>query len=395
MLPRRSTSTSPATSRGSLSATSNNITVNPNTTATQLVFGQQPTNTTAGVAINPKVTVKIEDQYGNVETGDNASSLSIAIASGPTGATFANGSTLTATVSAGVATFNNLKLNSAGNYTLQASDASPSLTSAPSNIFVVSPNTTATQLVFGQQPTANNRRRRHQPSGDGQDRGPVRQRRDGDNLSSLSLAIASGPTGASFASGSTTTATVSAGVATFTTVILDTAGTNYTLQASDASPSLTSLPSKTFAVNPNDATQLVFGQQPTATTAGAAINAAINPAGVMVKIEDQYGNVETGDTSSKLSIAIASGPTVASFASGSTTTVTVNDGVATFTTLVLDTAGTTYTLQASDASPSLTSLPSNSFVVSPNTTATQLVFGQQPTATTAGAAIMPPSIRRG
>ena len=105
--------------------------------ASQLAFGGQPTNTVAGVAVSPAVTVKIEDTFGNVETADNASSLSIAIASGPAGATILSGST--ATVTAGVAIFSTLKLTTAGSYTLQASDAPSALTSLPSNSFVISP----------------------------------------------------------------------------------------------------------------------------------------------------------------------------------------------------------------------------------------------------------------
>src|SRR5206468_4297768 len=125
--------------------------VSPNV-ATQLVFGQQPSHTIAGVALAPTVTAMLKDVYGNVETGDNTSSVSIAIASGPAGAAFASGSTTAAFVSAGVATFTTLTFNTAGTYTLQASDASPAFTTAASSSFVVSPNV-ATQLVFGMQPS--------------------------------------------------------------------------------------------------------------------------------------------------------------------------------------------------------------------------------------------------
>ena len=119
---------------GVAAATSNNISVSP-AIATQLVFAQQPSNTGTGQAIAPPVTVQIEDQFGNVETGDNTSLVTVAIASGPAG--FTGGSTTTVTVHAGVAAFMNLILNTAGTYTLEANDASPILTSAPSNSFVV------------------------------------------------------------------------------------------------------------------------------------------------------------------------------------------------------------------------------------------------------------------
>ena len=124
------------TNAGSFSATSDDILVNP-ATATQLVIMQQHSNTATGLAIDPPVTVQIEDQFDNVETGDNTSSLSLVIASGPAGASFSGGSQTTVMVQAGVASFANLVLNFNGTYTLEASDASPSLTSAPSDSFVV------------------------------------------------------------------------------------------------------------------------------------------------------------------------------------------------------------------------------------------------------------------
>ena len=82
----------------------------------QLVFGVQPTNTTAGVAIAPAVIVKIEDQFGNVVTTDNTDTVTVNVASGP--GTFTATSTVTMVSNTGVATFSNLRLNTAGSYTL-------------------------------------------------------------------------------------------------------------------------------------------------------------------------------------------------------------------------------------------------------------------------------------
>src|SRR5207247_678776 len=72
----------------------------------------------AGVAINPAVTVRIFDRFGNFATNDNTDQVTLAVASGPGG--FAAGSTTTVTVSGGVATFSNLILNTSGVYTLGA-----------------------------------------------------------------------------------------------------------------------------------------------------------------------------------------------------------------------------------------------------------------------------------
>src|SRR5207244_2627817 len=99
--------------------------------ASQLVFGQQPTNATVGAALNPAVTVKILDAYGNLETGDNTDQVSLLL-NNAAGATLSG--TNPVTVSGGIATFSNLSINQAGTgYTLSAS--SGSLSGATSTAF--------------------------------------------------------------------------------------------------------------------------------------------------------------------------------------------------------------------------------------------------------------------
>jgi hypothetical protein len=102
--------------------------------ADHLVFVQQPSDTTAGQVISPAVTVEVVDQFGNLVTSDN-STVSIAVATGP--GTFSNGSTLTVTARGGIANFNNLVLDIAGSYTLQATDGW--LTAAVSDPFNITP----------------------------------------------------------------------------------------------------------------------------------------------------------------------------------------------------------------------------------------------------------------
>jgi hypothetical protein len=108
------------------------FTINPTNAAAKLAFVQQPSNATAGATISPAVTVAVEDANGNPISGDT-STVTLTLSSG----TFANGST-TATANAvnGVATFSNLVINTAGSYTLAASDGS--LTGATSNAFTIS-----------------------------------------------------------------------------------------------------------------------------------------------------------------------------------------------------------------------------------------------------------------
>jgi hypothetical protein len=116
----------------SIAGSDSGITVTP-AAAGKLVFGQQPSSTLAGQLISPAVTVDVTDQYGNVITGDS-STVTLTLSNG----TFAGGSaTVTATASGGVATFGSLKIDTAGRYTLTATDGS--LTSASSASFTIQP----------------------------------------------------------------------------------------------------------------------------------------------------------------------------------------------------------------------------------------------------------------
>ena len=104
-------------SDGSLTpATSSSFTVSA-ATASKVVYGQQPSNVTAGVADSPSITVEVEDPFGNIVTTDS-SSVTLTVASGPGSAS----GTLTVAASSGMATFGNVILNTAGSYTLTASD---------------------------------------------------------------------------------------------------------------------------------------------------------------------------------------------------------------------------------------------------------------------------------
>jgi hypothetical protein len=115
---------------------------------------------------------------------------------------------------------------------------------------------------------------------------------------------------------------------------------------------------------PGTSAQLAFVQQPTNVTAGTAISPAFT-----VDVEDSDGNIVTSDDSN-VTISVASGPGTV----GGITIVTAVNGVATFSDLSLDTAGT-HTLRAIDNS--LTSTTSDAFTVSA-AAASQLVFIQDP-----------------
>ena len=159
-----------------------------------------------------------------------------------------------------------------------------------------------------------------------------------DNSDQVTVAVATGPGG--FAGGTTATVTASGGIALFSNLVLDTAG-SYTLSES-ATSGLSGPVSGSFTITAAAVNQLAFAVQPANTTAGAALAPAVT-----VKIEDQFGNLVTSDNSDQVTLA-ATGP--GSFTGASTVTVTANAGIAAFSNLHLNIAGS-YTLTESLNSP--------------------------------------------
>ena len=197
----------------------------------------------------------------------------------------------------------------------------------------------------------------------------------GDNSTKVTVSLASGP-------GSlrgTTTVTVQDGVATFPGLYDQAAGT--IALAFSATDGLTAGPSNGIVIGPAAPDKLVITTQPSA-------NASVGQAFVtqpVVKEEDQYGNVETGDSSTVITAALATGtgPLLG------TTAVTLQDGVAAFTNLYDQTAET-ITLVFTGGK--LTSSASDPIAVTAGT-ATQLVIQTGPYATvTAGTPLTDPIV---
>jgi hypothetical protein len=141
-------------------------------------------------------------------------------------------------------------------------------------------------------------------------------------------------------------------VHTFTNgVTLKTAG-NRTVTATDTvTGSITD--SATVSVNPATADHLVFLQQPTDTAAGHILSA------VSIAVVDAFGNVETSDNSHTITLSLGTNPSGGTLSG--TLSVTVVNGVATFSDLSIDVAGLGYTLHASlgGGLPDLDSNPFN------------------------------------
>src|SRR5438093_2589062 len=126
------------------------------------------------------------------------------------------------------------------------------------------------------------------------------------------------------------------------------------------------------------AAKVVFTVQPSNAAAGA-----MNTPAVQVTVQDAQGTTVTTATAS-ITVAIGTNPASGTLA-GTKTMAAVN-GVATFSTLSLNLAGTGYTLTAT--ATGLTSATSSAFNISAGEAA-KLVFTVQPSTAAAGAGIAP------
>jgi hypothetical protein len=185
----------------------------------------------------------------------------------------------------------------------------------------------------------------------------------------VTLALGTHPTGAVL-SGTVTVAAV-AGVASFTNLAALTMAGGYTLVASVSG--LQSVASASFTVTPAAAAALAFTTQPS-----SVVNGAIMTPAVQVAVQDAFGNTVTSATNQvTLSLTVANGATL-----GGTLARLAASGVATFTGLTVDKAGT-YSLTA--AATSLTGATSTPFTVSAGAV-TQLAVSLSAGSVTAGTA---------
>jgi hypothetical protein len=296
---------------------------------TQLVFVQQPLGAMAGAAIAP-IIVEARDANGHLAPSFTDSvTVAITAGSGTAGAVLSGTKTVAAI--GGVATFADLAIDKAGTgYTLTAS--SGVLSSATSASFDITAGG-ANQLAFTTQPASTTAGVRF---------GVVVTARDslGNTATgfagNVSVAITGGTGTAGAALRGTTTVTAQAGVATFSGLSIDSAGTGYRLTAS-ASGAATAT-SVSFAVSGAPASQLAFTVEPPGNVPTGA------PFAVAVAARDSLGNAVTSFTGS-VSVAIAANP--ASGTLSGTLSHNAVSGVASFSGLSIDNIGSGYTLAAS------------------------------------------------
>ncbi|MBK6404036.1 MAG: IPTL-CTERM sorting domain-containing protein [Holophagales bacterium] len=308
------------------------------------------------------MTVQLQDAAGNpVSFGGTTITLSLTSGNGTL-----SGTTSQPTNASGLATFADLSIDLAGSKVLTA--ASAGLTSAVSSAFSITA-ATATQLAYVQQPT---------DAAAGATIAPavtVQLQDAGANPvaiagTTITLSLTSGN---GTLSGTVSRVTNASGLATFSDLSIDLAGSK---QLTAAGAGLTSAVSSSFTITAGPASQLAYVQPPTPTAPGATITPAVT-----VQLQDAAGNpVSFGGTTITLSLTSGNGTL-----SGTTSQPTNASGLATFADLSIDLAGSKV---LTAASAGLTSAVSSAFSITA-ATATQLAYVQQPTNAAAEATIAP------
>jgi hypothetical protein len=348
----------------------------PPGTATKLTFVVQPTGATAGATVTPAVQVEAQDAHGHTATSFTGA-VNLVFQTNPTGATLSGTTTVTAL--GGVATFPALSIDKSGTgYRLAA--VSLGLADATSDMFAITAGAPV-QLAFVLEPRSTVAGAAIAPAVK-----VAAQDALGNTVPAFTGNIVLGITTGTGTGGATLSGTTAlnavAGVATFSTLSIDLIGTKATGSAYTLSATATGLAtatSTTFDITAGSASQLLFTVQPSPiTVAGLHIAPP-----VQVTVRDASGNTVAGFTGN-VTASIGANPKGGTL-SGTTTVAAVN-GVATFSTLSIDSAAGGYTLLAK--APGLTSGASSAFVIAPGP-ATRLDFTLAPSTTTVRAPITP------
>jgi hypothetical protein len=331
-------------------------------------FTVEPGGAVAGQPFTTQPVVSIIK--GNSVVNSATGTITLSIASNPSGGGLTCAGGPSKALAAGVASFSGCSINSAGNgYTLLATwDQGGSATSAPFNVTTLVG--TATKLAFVQQPGGG-------AVGVAWAVQPIIAVQDASgntvttSTASVTLAIGANPGGGALTcSGGLTRAAVS-GLAAFSGCKIDKAGLGYTLTAT--SIGLTGATSAPFTISSLTAVKLAFVTQPARGTPGGAF--AIQP---VVAVQDVNGVTDTTSTAA-VTLAIGTNPGGGALTCSGGLTKSAVAGVAAFSGCKISAFGVGYTLVASAAG--LTPAASAQFDV-----ADRLVFSTQPSGATGGTA---------
>jgi Cadherin-like len=329
------------TSGALTAAISNNITVS-SAVANKLFISSITAAATATSMFSPQPVINILDQYGNVVTSDNATTVTAGLTTGNTGKF--NG-TKTVTAVNGVATFTDLSHDKKENIVIQFT-SSPTLTAISSASIPVTHGVATSMTVVG-FPSP-------QIAGTAGSATVTILDAGGNTVSNYTgIAHFTSTDGAAVLPANYTFVLGDAGVHMFTNQItLKTAGTQTITVTDTVTSSLTGAQSG-ITVNPNVATNVVVSGFPASQTAGTA-------GSITVRARDAYNNTATGYLGT---VGFATTDSLAIFPVNYTFQVTDN-GVKSFINgVTLKTTGT-WTVTAMDTvTPAITGVQSGIVII--------------------------------
>ncbi|HWP38546.1 MAG TPA: invasin domain 3-containing protein, partial [Gemmatimonadales bacterium] len=298
--------------------------------AARAQFVVEPAGATAGTIIQPDVKVGIADAYGNL-LSTATGVVTLTILNNPSGGTLFGTVSRTLVSGTGIATFNDLRIDRAGDgYTLRA--ASGSLSPDTSAAFSITAGAAA-KLAFSVQPPNTLPGIAMSPAPQVQVQDAFGNRVAG-AVNQITVSIANNPVGGVLSGANVRNS--ADGVAVFDSLSIDKIGTGYTLKAK--SPGLDSAVSNSFNVSIGSAARLDVTGQPSNASAGQTISPAIT-----VAIRDAGGNlVNTAEDS--VFIALGADPSSGTATLSGTRRVKAASGIATFNNLSINRSGTGYTL---------------------------------------------------
>ena len=293
-----------------------------NTTVTDVVIGQQPTNIETNAAIEPPVTVELRNDEGKVAKYASGSITATRVGGagtlsglGPVGAVN------------GIATFDNLKLDTiASNVTLQFTDSISTLSTLESNTFEVLA-TVPNQMSITAQPTNNTEINTIMNPITIEILGQYGQLDVVNNTTQVTVSKLSG----SGALTGTLTQTASAGIVTFNDLQFD-AEDEYQLEftCSTLPVENQTIQSDLFNIRDSVITQMIITQQPPQVM---RIDRSFDPA-VTVELRNVNGNLCVANTDN-ITISVNTG--TGAITPASTTSVTQVNGIVSFNDVFYDT----------------------------------------------------------
>ena len=313
--------------------------------ATSISFTTQPASASNIVAgANIPLTVHVQDGSANPVAADN---VTLAFNNNPGSSTLSVTTNPVATNASGDAVFVGVSLNKVGtSYSLKATDSSGVPLNVTGNSFNIVAGAAAS-ISFTTEPS---------DSAAGVAIAPAIVANVQDALGnpvageSVALAIVNNAGGTGILSGGGTQLSDALGNSTFSAVSIDKVGVGYTLGVHDG---LLVATSDAFTIIPGAAAHLVFVTQPTTLQAGMSTSAS-------VIVEDAFGNVETSDITTQVTLSVnACGTSVLGVTH-------VNAGVAQFQNLRFYTVTPPSTLKLHALTDGALSADSDMFAVQTN-----------------------------